>query len=326
MRLIPDERGVTLTVMTMGDLFRAAVWALMAPSCLGMQLGGAKSPLLPSGEELVRNHAAIPGRRAAPQVTVSRPSTASRAAQWNRLVIEALRDIHRHGAGGYSVEDRAFDALIGAFRWDAKRRRPHFNPAGARPSFCSGAVYCVLLSALMKWDAAHPVPRISPAAWKALLPLRAKDGVLPWGYANANGPGFALLIRELGAGYSFTDVRYARPGDVMKIWWNDAIGGRERGHLVIFIKATADSLTFWSSNMPTDRARGGYGFKTIPRRDAKRILFTRITNPAAFNRAPRITHSPWLSSLLHRPSTWEECILRCGIRTAAGRTPAPRRP
>ena len=74
------------------------------------------------------------------------------------------------------------------------------------------------------------------------------DGVGFWGRANANGPGLGVLVRELGAGYSFTayrgaksernketpDERYlsdeewcsmdvwqrAIPGDLMKIFWN----------------------------------------------------------------------------------------------------------
>lgn len=307
--------------MTASYLSRIALFSLLAPGCW------AWSTLQDSDQRLKGREANVSASfNSASQIKMSRQSDKIYSEQWNQLIVESLKEIDRHGAGGYSAGGKALSALIGAFSWDEKRRRPRFAPEGARPSFCSGAVYSVLLSALMKWDAAQPSPSISPEAWKTLFPRRAKDGVLPWGYANANGPGFALLIRELGAGYSFTDARYARPGDVMKIWWNDAIGGRERGHIVIFIKASADSVTFWSSNLPRNGARDGYGFKTIPRSDAKRVLFTRITNPAAFNRATSIKRNAWLSSLLKESSTWEECISRCGIRAASELAPAPPRP
>lgn len=312
--------------MTLVSLIRAAGLAVI-------MAGSSAYPALPSNPCVVRGssagrpslhadtRASASAERSSSGRRLNRASVQTRAKsdsrlsqQWNSLVLASLREIDRCGAGGYSTQREAFEALGAAFRWDEKRRRPCFNPAGARPSFCSGAVYGALLSALMKWDAAQPVRRISRESWLALFPAGERDGVRPWGYANANGPGFAALVHELGAGYSFVDYRLARPGDVMKIWWSEDIGALEHGHLVIFIRATDSSVTFWSSNMPTGGARGGYGFKTIARSEAKRVLFTRITNPAAFNRAASVGHSPWLSGLLRHSVTWEDCVTRCGIR------------
>ncbi len=192
--------------------------------------------------------------------------------------------------------------------------RLSFNPSGARPSFCSGAVYAAVLSALIRWDAAQPRRCISPEAWQALAPGRVPDGVGAWGYANANGPGFALLVHRLGAGVSFTDWAKARPSDIVKIWWNDALGGEERGHLAILVKDEGESVRIWSSNQPTGGAADGFGFKTYPKSAIRRVLFTRITAPAAFNRAPALGEDAWLRSLMKSCTTWEECARRCQFR------------
>jgi hypothetical protein len=135
--------------------------------------------------------------------------------------------------------------------------RPRFDPLQAQPSFCSSATYGVLIKALLVWDTKH---KISREAWINMKPrvgladafnpegAGQDDGVGFWGRANANGPGLGVLVRELGAGYSFTAYRGAKternretpreryltdqewcqhdiwhravPGDLMKIFWN----------------------------------------------------------------------------------------------------------
>ncbi len=236
------------------------------------------------------------------------------AAVWRKALQAAITEIHRHGSGGYSTADAAHEALYRSFNWHERTGRLVFTPAGARPSFCSGAVYAATLSALARWDAAQPRRRISAEAWQALAPQRVPDGVGAWGWANANGPGFAMLVHKLGAGVSFTDWAQARPSDVMKIWWNDAIGADERGHLVILVRDEGDSVRVWSSNQPTEGAAGGFGFRTYPKSAIRRVLFTRITTPAAFNRAPSIGEDEWLMQLMKRNVSWEECARRCGLR------------
>ncbi len=240
--------------------------------------------------------------------------TAQQANVWWRALQAAIVEIHRRGAGGYSTADAAHDALHQSFSWNERAGRLLFNPAGARPSFCSGAVYAAVLSALARWDAAQPRRRISAEAWKALAPRPVADGIAPWGWANANGAGFALLVHRLGAGINFTDWALARPADVMKIWWNDAIGRDERGHLVILVRDEGESVRVWSSHQPTAEAPGGFGFRTYPKSAIRRILFTRITNPAAFNRATAVGEEPWLTQQTRRNVSWEDCARRCGFR------------
>ncbi len=240
--------------------------------------------------------------------------TAQQSAVWWKALQAAIADIHRRGAGGYSTQDAAHDALHQSFAWNERSGRLFFNAAGARPSFCSGAVYAAVLSALIRWDAAQPRRRLSTEAWRALAPSRVPDGVEPWGWANANGPGFAMLVHRLGAGVNFTDWGQARPADIMKIWWNEAIGAGERGHLVILVQDEGDSVRVWSSHQPTAKEAGGFGFRTYPKSAIRRVLFTRITNPAAFNRSPAIGKDTWLMQLTQRNVSWEECARRCGVR------------
>ncbi|MBR5890293.1 MAG: hypothetical protein IKY92_09655 [Akkermansia sp.] len=242
-------------------------------------------------------------------VTRSRITT----TPWWKSMQSAIMEIQRHGPGNYSTEDQAKQALIDAFHWDEAQNRPCFKPLTARPTFCSAAVWAATLAALLHWEDKNHRRAISPEAWKALLPRMVKDGEGPWGYANANGPGFALLVHRLGAGINFTDWEKARPSDVLKIWWNDHIGGRERGHIVILVKDEGDTVCVWSAHIARDGQPAGYGLRRIPKKSMKRVLFTRITNPSAFTRASQLQDEPWLTGLMTHDTTWAECVQRCGI-------------
>ena len=65
--------------------------------------------------------------------------------------------------------------------------------------------------------------------------------------------------------------------------------------LTVLVKDGGDTVTFWSSNMPD-----GYGAKTVPKSQIRRVIFTRITRPERFNLAPAVGSHPWLSSLLRQ--------------------------
>ncbi len=255
-----------------------------------------------------------------PFLTDSRVSSSRQnvSQTWRRCMRDAVRYLHSSGARGYSVKDDAHDALTRTFTWDEKYAFPRMNLAAFSPSFCSGAVYVAVLRALMEWDVdQYKYSRriqISPTAWKSLFPLRYKDGEKAWGWANANGPGFAVLVHTLGAGYSFTDWKQAQSYDIIKMWRNNQLGGKERGHIAVFLDADEKQIRFWSSNLPSDGAAGGFGIKTIPRSKLKRVLFTRITNPKAFDKAPSIGNSPWLHDLLTKSTTWDECLKRAGVQ------------
>lgn len=245
----------------------------------------------------------------------SRSTSSARVAYpWWKSMQSAIMSMQRLGAGGYSTDDGAKQALVDSFSWNASLKRPVFSPMVARPSFCSSAVWVATLSALVHWETRNHYRVITPAAWQALMPQLVKDGEGPWGYANANGPGFALLVYRLGAGVNFTDWKLARPSDVLKIWWNEHIGGQERGHLVILVKDEGDTACVWSSHKARDGQPAGYGIRRIPKSAMKRVLFTRITRPAAFNRAHKLPNEPWLTELMHTNTTWAECVRRCGIQ------------
>ncbi len=235
------------------------------------------------------------------------------AAAWRQALQEAITDIQRQGAGRYSTGDDAHNALHAAFAWDKRSQRLTFRAAGARPSFCSGAVYAALLSALIRWDAAQPRRCLSASAWQALAPRRVPDGCGPWGWANANGPGMAMLVHTLGAGHSFTEWEKAQPFDIVKIWWNDTPGARERGHIAFLMKDEGETVRVWSSNLPGKNRASGFGFRTYRKKSIRRVLFTRITNPAAFNNAPGIGDNTWLMQLMRQPTSWSECLKRSGV-------------
>lgn len=190
--------------------------------------------------------------------------------EWQRAMIAAIDSFpHR---GGYYTGGRpnatfattTWQGLHRAFKMSKNDKCPQFNPREAQPSFCSSATYAVLVKALLIWDKNGA---ISTAAWRNMKPylgvkdelnpegIGQDDGVGIWGRANANGPGLAVLVHELDAGYSFTAFRgalndsvketpgeqyltdeqwrnhpvwrQAVRGDLMKIFWNR---NESRGH------------------------------------------------------------------------------------------------
>lgn len=198
--------------------------------------------------------------------------------------------------GGYDGSDATKNLLRSSF--DLTDGELHVNVNRAKPSFCSGATYLVLLKALN-------------SGTEALLPeLDQKDGHSVFGRWNANGPGVAKLVADLGAGKNFTSWDKAQPGDFLKIWWTDKIGGSERGHLVIYLSHDAKTVRFWSSNQP-----GGYGTKSVSRSDCHRALFTRITRPEKFAAAKNLPAvDPWLANMLQEDFTWKAVVAKCRVK------------
>ncbi|MEY4616851.1 MAG: hypothetical protein RJB66_1811 [Pseudomonadota bacterium] len=159
------------------------------------------------------------------------------------------------------------------------------NPEKASPSFCSGATYTAflqLLSVLQKQDGLA----LSDEVQKLLLVSGQPDGSGVWGRWNANGPGTARLFFELGLGRNFTmeKLSEAKPGDFLKIFWNDEIGAKEQGHSVIFTglrqKELVRELCFWSSNKPSlESSEGGRGEKCVNVAKIRFGLFSRLEHP-----------------------------------------------
>ncbi len=184
----------------------------------------------------------------------------------------------------------------------------------AVPSYCSSATFLVLLTAINDLSKDGTI-NLNPESKRALTILRQPDGVGIWGRWNSNGPGTARLFHELGAGENFMSIEKAQPGDFLKIWWNNEIGAKERGHLVVFISQRESEtgerfLRFWSSNIPE-----GYGEKEIPISKAKRMLFSRLTRPQNFSNAHRLPRKDdFLASMLTHSYTMQNVIDKTGAK------------
>ncbi len=218
---------------------------------------------------------------------------AGKPSDFNSKVLAAVRTMP--SGGGYDGSDatknllpRASNLTDGKIKVDANR---------AQPSFCSGATYLVLLKAL------------GNGSEEVLRFIDQRDGLGVFGRWNSNGPGSAKLVADLGAGKNFTSWDEAKPGDFLKIWWTDKIGGSERGHLVVYLGHNAEKVRFWSSNRP-----GGYGTKSVPRSDCKRVLFTRIIRPEKFDAAKNLPAvDPWLARMLREDFSWSEVVSKCDV-------------
>ncbi|MDD5200937.1 MAG: hypothetical protein PHC88_14170 [Terrimicrobiaceae bacterium] len=231
------------------------------------------------------------------------------AADWNAAVLAALREMP--AGGGYAATGAASARLRSAAEIEAGNLR--VRPALARPSYCSGATYLVLLKTVERAQSAGAL-RIDAASLMALEPDGQRDGEGVWGRWNANGPGTARLFSELGMGRNFTDWNAARPGDFLKIFWRDAVGSNEHGHSVIFLgiedRGGAEFVRYWSSNQPD-----GFGEKSVPKSKIARALFSRLERPerlADAGRLPRV--DAYLASLLERESSFAEACRLTGAQ------------
>lgn len=256
------------------------------------------------------------------------------AEDFNYVVLKVVENIK--DGGGYYVGNKLVEGLTQT-PWQALDRfitisenSVNVDISKLRPSFCSSACYGILLRALF---ISKLGPKISIAAWKNLKPytlgnFSQADGQGCWGMANANGPGLAVLIKRLEAGKNFYVKPKAecldfedyvkswdqvKPGDFLKIFWNEHIGCDnksklyERGHLVVFLgkEVTKDGdveISYFSSNgsgveYQSDK---GYGKQVVSAKRIYRAVATRITEPENFDNAKSIKPSyldEWLHSL-----------------------------
>jgi hypothetical protein len=233
---------------------------------------------------------------------------AAPARNLNALVLAAVDSMPV--GGSYAITAAAKNQLIKAVQ--VNDRGLTLFPEVAKPSFCSGATYLVLLRAL-EFAAQRRGLEVDADALNALAVKGQPDGTGIWGRWNANGPGTARLFHELGMGRSFTDYASAQPGDFMKIFWSPEIGKLERGHSVVYLGTETvggvERVRFWSSNKP-----GGYGVKSVPKRQVARAIFTRLENPTAINRAPSLPKSDrFLADMLVKRFSMGEVERHCGF-------------
>ena len=230
-------------------------------------------------------------------------TTAQQASShdFNRKTLTAIHTMP--SGGGYSGSDATKNKLVLACR--AHDSGLTINAQKAQPSFCSSATYLVFAQAVN--EIIQPDKELAQAL---AVSLNQKDGHGVFGRWNANGPGCAKLVADLGCGINFTNWEQAQPGDFLKIWWTDAIGGRERGHHVVYLGHDETTVRFWSSNTPN-----GYGEKTVPRDRCKRVLFTRITSPQRIAHATKLPASdPFLVQMLSRDFTWQQVVRACRVK------------
>lgn len=195
---------------------------------------------------------------------------------WQKAVLQAVDSFPERG--GYYTGRKAtpefaksaWRAFNEAFNMRLADPHPVFRAKRATPSFCSQATYAALIQALVLWDGDGSVSRM---AWFNLKPLMGiadgineqglnqADGEGCWGRANANGPGMAVLVADLKAGFNFTAYRGAKTealrenskeqylsdeqwaadpvwqqavaGDFMKIFWNrNETDGEDTGAII----------------------------------------------------------------------------------------------
>jgi hypothetical protein len=234
---------------------------------------------------------------------------AARVAPYNALVLQVVREMPK--GGGYTTTDRAEIALRSSISGVGGELR--VRPEAAKPSYCSGATYLVLLKVVEKLEAAGRF-QVSEKAIKALLVFDQADGIDTWGKWNANGPGAAKVMHDTGMGRNFESWDAALPGDFMKIFWNEEIGEREFGHLVIYLgrtnKGGKEQVKFWSSNEPK-----GFGVKSVPREKIKWAIFSRLERPERINKVGRLPKEDrWLGSMLRASFTRDQVRRKVGMR------------
>lgn len=234
--------------------------------------------------------------------------TEDKAPVLNRHVLAAVRSMP--DGGGYQASQEAVDRLADGVTFQNGRIAQNLKTIG--PSFCSGATYLVFLRVIAQLQKQGAL-ELSPKDLARLSLLGVKDGEEIFGRWNANGPGVAKLFADLGCGANFTSWDHAQPGDFLKLWWTDAIGARERGHLVVYLGHTPTEVTFWSSNQPD-----GYGRKSVPRQKIKRALFSRLTDHRRLARVRKLPLTdPFLADMLRKDFTWARVTKSCRV----GKTP-----
>lgn len=260
------------------------------------------------------------------------------AADYNALV---LKKIDAMPAGGHyaayrkdAPEVERFNdlyATVGALgkALEVDRRgRMVVKPNRAMPgSFCSSATYllfCEVIAGLQRDGVVPTDARLS----RELVDVGGKedvihgrlDGVGLFGHWNADGPGTAVLFHRLGLGRNFLGYANARPGDFLKIFWNDKIGKGERGHLVVYLgeNEKGDAIRVWSSNQQNANGTSGYGTMWVAKSRIHRALFSRLEHPERlirwldFSEAQKT--SDYLVRIRRTPSTLVEMRKATGAK------------
>jgi len=227
----------------------------------------------------------------------------------NQTILTMVRKMPLQG--GYSPAESTNDIMMEAVR--VADNQLQIDPSLARPNHCAEATYIVFLETLRQLV---PASTVSPLA-SALAAHHEKDGTGVWGRWNANGPGTACLFYQLGLGRNFTSWNEARPGDFMKIFWQEQVGKNEHGHSAIYLEQSRDPQTgeqqvrFWSSNESTR----GFGSRTVAKSKIKAVIFSRLEHPGAILKATQLAPvDRYLASLQSVDSSLAEALTYSGIK------------
>ena len=198
--------------------------------------------------------------------------------EWQAAVAAAI-DSFPEGGGYYTGRNTnaqfrrtAWRQMNEAFGMDPTDSQPRLNVSAAVPSFDAMAIYLALLKSIQVWDGGDGRQDVPNLSWFSMKPFcgvtdvinnrgyTQADGEGLWGMAKANGPGIAVIVKELGAGFSFMGYRgakteayredkkerylsdeewvaapvwpQARKGDFMKIFWNRNDSGSDCGAII----------------------------------------------------------------------------------------------
>ncbi len=225
--------------------------------------------------------------------------TTDAAEDRNELV---LRKIEAMPSGGHYAsyrkdlpEGKRFDDLYATVEalgkaLDVDREgRLKVTPRRALPgSFCSSATWLLFCDVVADLQRDGTIPADSRLS-RELAGVGDKtevihgklDGVGLFGHWNADGPGTAVLFHRLGLGRNFLGFENAKPGDFLKIFWNEHIGKGERGHLVVYLgeNESGDAIKVWSSNLENADGGSGYGTMWVDMSRIHRALFSRLEHP-----------------------------------------------
>lgn len=259
------------------------------------------------------------------------------AADHNALILRKIEAMPADGQyAAYrkdAPEGKRFDDLyatvdsLGKSLEVDRRGRLVVKPKRAMPgSFCSSGTYllfCDVIATLQRKGMVASDARLS----RELADVGNKedvihgrlDGIGIFGHWNADGPGTAVLFQRLGLGRNFLGYQRARPGDFLKIFWNEKIGKGERGHLVVYLgeNEKGDAIHVWSSNQRNEDGTSGYGTMWVAKSRIHRATFSRLEHPENLTRWLEFTEAEKTSDYLVRirrtPSSLAEMRRAVGI-------------
>ncbi len=286
------------------------------------------------------------------------------SVDYNAMLLDIIKGLPT--GGGYSLNSDTVVLPtvsahnIGGGHWEMRVYDGH-------PSHCTSATYA-LFSHLVAVLHNGGAIRLSPDELRSLAVLKTmpdgtarEDGEGPFAIFNSNGAGVAALLKHTGTGFSFRDDKlvYARPGDFVKLFWNENVGATERGHQAVFTGHRTISgrnmVCFWGSQRQNRKRRNGhtealyfpasaagkvqdgYGEVCRPRGDIKAMVFSRVTcmrhlaagledmaaKAAIRGGTPDLFVDEYLRSLTERSSDHATLDRTYGILAAAPPPPVP---